>query len=123
MFLCVCVFSRQIHVGLYSSVCVCLCVQPSSSCGTLLKCLCVFVCSAVKFLWDCCAESVSLLKNDDGTGCILAHCMGLGKTLSVSVITINNNDCFIIVENTSYAVHCILQRLFKMIHFENICIR
>ena len=29
-----------------------VCVQPSNSCGTLLKCLCVFVCSAVKFLWD-----------------------------------------------------------------------
>ncbi|KAI0240586.1 Transcriptional regulator ATRX, partial [Lamellibrachia satsuma] len=38
---------------------------------------------AVKFLWDCCAESLELLKNDEGSGCILAHCMGLGKTLSV----------------------------------------
>ena len=50
MFVCVRVFSRQVPGALYSSVCVCSCVQPSNSCGTLLKCLCVFVCSAVKFL-------------------------------------------------------------------------
>ena len=51
MFVCVRVFSRQVPGALYSSVCMCSCVQPSSSCGTLLKCLYVFMCSAVKFLW------------------------------------------------------------------------
>ena len=43
----------------------------------------VFI-SAVKFMWDCTVESVDRLGKEDGAGCILAHCMGLGKTLSVS---------------------------------------
>ncbi|CAG5116055.1 unnamed protein product, partial [Candidula unifasciata] len=37
----------------------------------------------VQFLWDCLYESVKRAKKEEGAGCILAHCMGLGKTLSV----------------------------------------
>lgn len=37
----------------------------------------------VQFMWDSCYESVSRLENDNGSGCILAHCMGLGKTYQV----------------------------------------
>ncbi|TSL89850.1 Transcriptional regulator ATRX [Bagarius yarrelli] len=37
----------------------------------------------VQFIWDCCCESVKKTKNSSGSGCILAHCMGLGKTLQV----------------------------------------
>lgn len=37
----------------------------------------------VQFMWDCCCESVTKIEKSAGSGCILAHCMGLGKTLQV----------------------------------------
>ncbi|XP_051716757.1 transcriptional regulator ATRX isoform X2 [Ctenopharyngodon idella] len=37
----------------------------------------------VQFVWDCCCESVKKVEKSSGSGCILAHCMGLGKTLQV----------------------------------------
>ncbi|KAL0994246.1 hypothetical protein UPYG_G00119790 [Umbra pygmaea] len=37
----------------------------------------------VQFIWDCCCESVKKANSTRGSGCILAHCMGLGKTLQV----------------------------------------
>ncbi|KAJ8254892.1 hypothetical protein GJAV_G00198530 [Gymnothorax javanicus] len=37
----------------------------------------------VQFIWDCCCESVRKTEKSYGSGCILAHCMGLGKTLQV----------------------------------------
>ncbi|XP_054482143.1 transcriptional regulator ATRX-like isoform X2 [Anoplopoma fimbria] len=37
----------------------------------------------VQFIWDSCCESVKKANSAPGTGCILAHCMGLGKTLQV----------------------------------------
>ncbi|CAG9795835.1 unnamed protein product [Diatraea saccharalis] len=38
----------------------------------------------VKFMWDACFESLEDIKSGHpGGGCILAHCMGLGKTLQV----------------------------------------
>lgn len=46
-------------------------------------CRCLQV-DAVRFLWDCVCETISHSKKTKGGGCILAHCMGLGKTLSVS---------------------------------------
>ena len=46
---------------------------------------CIFYPEAVEFMWDCLIESVDRMKDGyEGSGCILAHCMGLGKTLSVS---------------------------------------
>jgi len=38
----------------------------------------------VKFLWRNVIETVTRANKSKGNGCILAHCMGLGKTLQVS---------------------------------------
>uniref|UniRef100_A0AAX7VTY5 DNA helicase n=1 Tax=Astatotilapia calliptera TaxID=8154 RepID=A0AAX7VTY5_ASTCA len=37
----------------------------------------------VQFIWDSCCESVKKANSSPGSGCVLAHCMGLGKTLQV----------------------------------------
>ncbi|KAI9553415.1 hypothetical protein GHT06_021318 [Daphnia sinensis] len=49
----------------------------------------------IKFMWDACFESVERLKQHPGSGCILAHCMGLGKTLQVVTLvhTVVTNKC------------------------------
>lgn len=37
----------------------------------------------VKFMYDCCYGSIDNFDKHPGSGCILAHCMGLGKTLQL----------------------------------------
>ena len=37
----------------------------------------------IKFMWDACFESLKQMEESDGSGCIIAHCMGLGKTFQV----------------------------------------
>ncbi|KAJ6649538.1 Transcriptional regulator ATRX like, partial [Pseudolycoriella hygida] len=39
--------------------------------------------AGVKFMYDCCYGSVDSIEKHPGSGCILAHCMGLGKTLQL----------------------------------------
>ncbi|XP_037038304.1 transcriptional regulator ATRX-like isoform X2 [Bradysia coprophila] len=39
--------------------------------------------AGVKFMYDCCYGSVDSIEKHNGSGCILAHCMGLGKTLQL----------------------------------------
>lgn len=41
----------------------------------------------VQFMWDACFESLERVKEHPGSGCILAHCMGLGKSLQVVTLT------------------------------------
>lgn len=38
----------------------------------------------VEFMWRRCFQSVEHTKKSKGSECILAHCMGLGKTLQVN---------------------------------------
>jgi len=64
---------------------------PSAKCVGI--CMALLWCLAVEFMWDNVVESLEQLTDDDNTvprGCILAHCMGLGKTLSVC----STNDCY-----------------------------
>ncbi|KAH8310934.1 hypothetical protein KR044_003488 [Drosophila immigrans] len=41
----------------------------------------------VKFMWDACFETLKESEKNAGSGCILAHCMGLGKTLQVVTLS------------------------------------
>ncbi|XP_046395134.1 transcriptional regulator ATRX homolog isoform X2 [Ischnura elegans] len=50
---------------------------------TIVKKLKPHQAEGVKFMWEACFESLKQMEETNGSGCILAHCMGLGKTLQV----------------------------------------
>ncbi|XP_029720005.2 transcriptional regulator ATRX-like [Aedes albopictus] len=47
----------------------------------------------IKFMYDCCYGGSSKDRNAPGSGCILAHCMGLGKTMQV-IALMNTVICY-----------------------------
>lgn len=43
--------------------------------------------AGVKFMWDACFETIKDAQEKPGSGCILAHCMGLGKTMQIVTLS------------------------------------
>lgn len=43
--------------------------------------------AGVKFMWDACFETLKDAQEKPGSGCILAHCMGLGKTMQIVTLS------------------------------------
>jgi hypothetical protein len=50
-------------------------------------------------MWDACFESLKQVEKTKGSGCILAHCMGLGKTFQVRTISLVITSMFVFPRN------------------------
>ena len=56
----------------------------------------------VKFMWDACFESIEQIKSGSQGGAILAHCMGLGKTLQTITLT------HTLLDNKNVGIHRVM---------------
>lgn len=59
----------------------------------------------IKFMYDCCYGGVDNLEKFPGSGCILAHCMGLGKTLQL-ITLLHTVICFPQLKTDKVLVIC-----------------
>ncbi|GJQ84365.1 hypothetical protein Trydic_g3846, partial [Trypoxylus dichotomus] len=75
----------------------------------------------VRFMWTNCYENVNAIKeNKPGTGCILAHCMGLGKSLQV-VALINTLFSHEITNTNHVLIACPLSTVLNWENEFKIC--
>lgn len=77
--------------------------------------------TGVKFMFDACFESLERIETENGSGCILAHCMGLGKTLQVITLvhTMLTNDTGV----TRVLVVCPLSTVLNWVNEFNIWLK
>ena len=68
----------------------------------------------VKFMWDASFESIERIAKHPGSGCVLAHCMGLGKSLQVVTLvhTVLSNPRCQVLKNYIIRLFVCLKQFF-----------